>query len=75
MIDDGENRYSFDSIFGQQARQGDVFAAVGGRHIDAFFRGQNSTIFTYGQTGSGKTFTMFGELRERELFGIIPRAL
>lgn len=75
MIDDGENRYSFDGIFGSSSSQSDVYSIVAGRHIEAFFKGQNSTIFTYGQTGSGKTFTMFGELKNNEKYGIIPRAL
>lgn len=75
MVDDGENRYSFDGIFGKFASQQEVFSAVAGQHIESFFRGQNSTVFTYGQTGSGKTFTMFGNLKEREEYGLIPRAL
>ena len=60
MIDDGENRYSFDGIFGVKAHQEEVYTTIAGRHLDAFFKGQNSTVFTYGQTGSGKTYTMFG---------------
>jgi len=75
MIDDGENRYSFDAIFDRNTSQADVYSAVAGRHIDAFFRGENSTIFTYGQTGSGKTFTMFGNLKEKTGYGIIPRGM
>lgn len=75
MIDDGENRYSFDAIFSSTSCQSEIFSAVTGRHLEAFFKGQNSTIFTYGQTGSGKTYTMFGELKEKEGYGIIPRAL
>lgn len=75
MVDDGDNRYSFDGIFGKSAGQEEVFRAVAGHHIDSFFRGQNSTLFTYGQTGSGKTFTMFGNLKDRQHFGLIPRAL
>lgn len=39
MIDDGENRYSFNSIFGKYATQQDVFDSVGWRHVDSFFRG------------------------------------
>jgi kinesin family protein 5 len=48
---------------------------VAERHLSAFFEGLNSTIFTYGQTGSGKTFTMFGNLKEANEYGIIPRTL
>ena len=32
-------------------------------------------MFAYGQTGSGKTFTMFGELKDKQGYGLIPRAL
>lgn len=75
MIDDGENRYSFDGIFGGLSSQEEVYSVVAGRHIDTFFKGQNSTLFTYGQTGSGKTYTMFGQLKNKEGYGLIPRAL
>ena len=75
MVDDGENRYSFDGIFGRWATQQEIFNAVGGQHIESLFRGQNSTLFTYGQTGSGKTYTMFGNLKERQEYGLIPRSL
>ena len=75
MVDDGESRYSFDGIFGRWASQEEVFNAVAGQHIESFFRGQNSTLFTYGQTGSGKTYTMFGNLKERQEYGLIPRYL
>lgn len=75
MIDDGENRYSFDGIFSSRSSQSDIFSIIAGRHIEAFFKGHNSTIFTYGQTGSGKTYTMFGELKNKDKYGIIPRAL
>ena len=75
MVDDGENRYSFDGIFGSGMGQEEIYGCVAGRHMESFFRGENSTIFAYGQTGSGKTYTMFGELREGEGGGLIPRAL
>lgn len=65
MIDDEENRYSFDGIFSNTSVQSEIYASVAGRHIEAFLKGQNSTVFTYGQTGSGKTFTMFGDLKEK----------
>ena len=75
MIDDGDNRYSFDGIFGKYASQKEIFSVVAWNHIDSFFKGLNSTIFTYGQTGSGKTYTMFGNLKEKEDYGLIPRTL
>jgi hypothetical protein len=63
MIDDGENCYSFDSIFGKFSSQNEVYERVAKRHIEDFFKGKNSTIFAYGQTGSGKTHTMFGNMK------------
>lgn len=33
MIDDGENRYSFDGIFDKNANQSKVYLAVADRHI------------------------------------------
>ena len=62
MLDDGQNRYSFDYIFGKLSTQEEMFAGIAKRHIDEFLNGNNSTIFAYGQTGSGKTYTMFGSL-------------
>lgn len=75
MIDDGENRYSFDRIFGKYSTQAEVYQEVVRRHIDDFLIGKNSTIFAYGQTGSGKTHTMFGDITNPQHSGIIPRAL
>lgn len=75
MVDDGENCYSFDHIFGREASQKEVYEQISKKHIDEFFIGKNSTIFAYGQTGSGKTHTMFGKMDSRNNFGIIPRTL
>jgi len=35
--------------------------------------GYNGTIFAYGQTSSGKTHTMYGDIHDEDLHGIIPR--
>ena len=75
MVDDGENCFSFDYIFGKNATQFELYNKITTRHIDDFFMGKNSTIFAYGQTGSGKTYTMFGSMNDPENFGIIPRTL
>jgi kinesin family member 5 len=75
MIDDGENCYSFDHIFGKFTSQEYLYNKIINRHIHDFMKGRNSTIFAYGQTGSGKTHTMFGDLRDPLQFGIIPRTL
>ena len=75
MVDDGENCYSFDYIFGRGSTQQQVYDVIAKRHIDEFFMGKNSTIFAYGQTGSGKTHTMFGTMTCQSEFGLIPRTL
>jgi len=50
--------------------------------VESVLEGYNGTMFAYGQTGCGKTHTMMGpaialdpESTERELRGIIPRAV
>jgi hypothetical protein len=75
MVDDGENCFSFDYIFGKNATQYELYSKITTRHIDDFFMGKNSTIFAYGQTGSGKTYTMFGSMNDPENYGIIPLTL
>ena len=36
--------------------------------------GYNGTIFAYGPTGTGKTHTMFGEIQDEKMKGVVPRA-
>jgi kinesin family protein 3/17 len=50
--------------------------------VESVLEGYNGTMFAYGQTGCGKTHTMMGpahaldpESTERDLRGIIPRAV
>jgi kinesin family protein 5 len=52
-----------------------VYRRVGSSTIQDVLNGYNGTIFAYGQTGSGKTYTMFGDLRDNDLKGIIPRSI
>ena len=42
--------------------------------VEEVFNGYNGTIIAYGPTGSGKTYSMFGDLKNKELNGMIPRA-
>ena len=42
--------------------------------INEILNGFNGTIFAYGQTGSGKTYSMYGQVENDKLKGIIPRA-
>ena len=52
-----ENRvYEFDSVFGPQATQEDVYAGTVGNLVkDNIYKGFNGTILAYGQTGSGES--------------------
>ncbi|XP_006113236.2 kinesin-like protein KIF11 [Pelodiscus sinensis] len=75
--------YTFDMVFGAQAKQIDVYRNVVCPILDEVIMGYNCTVFAYGQTGTGKTFTMEGERSPNEeytweedpLAGIIPRTL
>ncbi|XP_072546698.1 kinesin-like protein KIF11 [Salminus brasiliensis] len=75
--------YTFDMVFGQSAKQIDVYRSVVCPILDEVIMGYNCTVFAYGQTGTGKTFTMEGERSPNEEFtweedplaGIIPRTL
>ncbi|XP_032551542.1 kinesin-like protein KIF11 isoform X1 [Chiroxiphia lanceolata] len=75
--------YTFDMVFGPQAKQIDVYRSVVCPILDEVIMGYNCTVFAYGQTGTGKTFTMEGERSPNEeytweedpLAGIIPRTL
>lgn len=65
----------YDEVFGVDSSQVEVFDRVGQEILGAFFSGYNATIFAYGNTGAGKTFTMFGDLRDSEQMGLIPRTV
>ncbi|KAG8135438.1 hypothetical protein E2320_008462 [Naja naja] len=75
--------YTFDMVFGAQAKQIDVYRTVVCPILDEVLMGYNCTVFAYGQTGTGKTFTMEGERSPNEeytweedpLAGVIPRTL
>lgn len=52
---DGKRRFEFDSVFGPQASQEEVYAGTAGNLIrDSIYKGFNGTILAYGQTGSGE---------------------
>lgn len=66
--------YTFDKVFKPDSIQADVYDFVGKETIEDVLNGYNGTIFAYGQTGTGKTHTMYGNIYDPDLKGIIPRA-
>ncbi|KNE60803.1 hypothetical protein AMAG_06160 [Allomyces macrogynus ATCC 38327] len=69
--------FEFDTVFGPDAVQSDVYQHTVAPLVDAFTNGFNATVFAYGQTASGKSYTMGTTAlpRDEERQGIIPRAL
>lgn len=54
-----KRKFEFDSVFGPNSTQSEVYERTAGDMIkSSIFRGFNATILAYGQTGSGKTHTM-----------------
>lgn len=48
--------FEFDTVFGPQATQEEVYAGTVGNLIkDKIYKGFNGTILAYGQTGSGES--------------------
>jgi hypothetical protein len=39
MVEEGDNRFSFDGIFGEGASQEEVFGGVAVGHVESFLRG------------------------------------
>ncbi|XP_037635231.1 kinesin-like protein KIF3A isoform X5 [Sebastes umbrosus] len=66
--------FTFDTVFGQESKQLDVYNLTARPIVDSVLAGYNGTIFAYGQTGTGKTFTMEGVRAVPELRGIIPNS-
>ncbi|XP_014678184.1 PREDICTED: kinesin-like protein KIF3A [Priapulus caudatus] len=66
--------FTFDTVFGPDAKQVDIYNQTARPIVDSVLEGYNGTIFAYGQTGTGKTFTMEGVRTVPELCGIIPNS-
>ncbi|XP_064404188.1 kinesin-like protein KIF3A isoform X2 [Halichondria panicea] len=69
-----EKVFSFDSVFGFDAKQVDIYNETARPIVNSVLDGYNGTIFAYGQTGTGKTYTMEGERSVPEKRGIIPNS-
>ncbi|KEF62855.1 uncharacterized protein A1O9_00828 [Exophiala aquamarina CBS 119918] len=69
-----EYSFQFNSVYGQESTQQEIFDAEVTPTVKHLFLGYDVTIFAYGSTGTGKTHTMRGgkSLQER---GMIPRLL
>ena len=55
--------FCFDTVFGPDQTQEQIFSSVATSLINKVVEGYNGTIFAYGQTGSGKTHTMVGNVK------------
>lgn len=67
--------FVMDKVFNPDSTQEKIFETIGYETILDILNGYNGTIFAYGQTGSGKTYTMFGDIYDKNLAGIIPRSM
>ncbi|KAF7702335.1 kinesin-like protein KIF3A [Silurus meridionalis] len=74
MTNEPPKTFTFDTVFGPDSKQLDVYNLTARPIIDSVLEGYNGTIFAYGQTGTGKTFTMEGVRAVPELRGIIPNS-
>ncbi|KAF2352900.1 Kinesin motor domain, partial [Trinorchestia longiramus] len=72
--DEPPKTFTFDSVFGFDSKQVDVYNLAARPIVENVLEGYNGTIFAYGQTGTGKTFTMEGIRDKPELRGIIPNS-
>ena len=69
-----KNSFTFDSVYGDNSNQREVYDETAFPLIESVIEGYNGTIFAYGQTGCGKTHTMLGIREDPEQKGIIPHA-
>ncbi|GLE04391.1 hypothetical protein PINS_up013333 [Pythium insidiosum] len=68
--------FSFDSVFGPETTQRELFDAVGEPLVRHVLDGFHCALLAYGQSGSGKTFTAFGgDSDAGDDDGLVPRLL
>jgi len=68
----GEVSYQYDSVFGMDCGQDEVYREAVAPICEGVIKGYNGAVIAYGQTGSGKTYTMLGNTKSR---GMAPRAI
>ena len=66
--------FTLDRFFKPDCLQSEIYDFIGKETIEDVLGGYNGTVFAYGQTGSGKTFTMYGNMHDPDLKGLIPRS-
>jgi len=70
------HNFTFDRIFGENARQDEVYEHVAKPAVMSMLQGYNASIIAYGQTGAGKTYTMEGfNYESGEERGLLPRSV
>lgn len=72
--DDPMKVFTFDSVYGSESKQSDVYDDTVGPLVESVLQGFNVTIFAYGQTGTGKTHTMQGVSDDPDMRGVIPNS-
>lgn len=53
-LSDPPKTFTFDSVFGQEASQTQVYNTTARPIVESVLKGYNGTVFAYGQTGTGK---------------------
>ncbi|XP_038585053.1 kinesin family member 3Cb [Micropterus salmoides] len=72
--DDPMKVFTFDSVYGWDSKQRDIYDDAVRPLVESVLQGFNVTIFAYGQTGTGKTHTMQGISNDPEMRGVIPNS-
>ncbi|XP_030299757.1 kinesin-like protein KIF3B [Sparus aurata] len=72
--DDPMKVFTFDSVYGWDSRQSDIYDDAVRPLVVSVLQGFNGTIFAYGQTGTGKTHTMQGVSNDPDMRGVIPNS-
>jgi hypothetical protein len=71
--DEAPKIFTFDKVFDETVEQEFLFENSSRPIVSNVIEGYNGTIFAYGQTGTGKTHTMEGEMKPKEMKGVMAR--